>query len=83
MYIEPPLTRQYAFNYGMYIEPFVTRQYAFNYTTYFVVDDVIEEFYDIDLEETIYKDVPKLINSKSEENLKRIKDIKVIRSYSY
>jgi hypothetical protein len=57
--------------------PQLTRQNGFNYYIELVYDQVVNEIQD----EIIYKSVPSLTKSKSEDYDKNC--IKVIRSYSY
>ena len=60
--------------------PPVTRQYGFNYSTDFIYEQVIDELINLE-NENIYRSVPILTRTKSEEYDKNC--IKVIRSYSY
>ena len=60
--------------------PLITRQYGFNYYTDFIFEQVVNEL--INLENNIiYRSVPFLTKTKSEEYNKNC--IKVKRSYSY
>ena len=60
--------------------PQITRQYAFNYSL--IYEEVVNTLDEVNLEnEIVYRSVPVLEKSKSEEYNK--KDLKVIRSYSY
>jgi len=60
--------------------PQITRQYGFNYFS--IYEEVVNTLDEVNLEnEIVYRSVPVLENSKSEEYNK--KDLKVIRSYSY
>lgn len=60
--------------------PQITRQYGFNYSL--IYEEVVNTLDEVNLEnEIVYRSVPVLEKSKSEEYNK--KDLKVIRSYSY
>lgn len=60
--------------------PQITRQHAFNYSL--IYEEVVNTLDEVNLEnEIVYRSVPVLEKSKSEEYNK--KDLKVTRSYSY
>lgn len=62
--------------------PLITRQFGFNYSTDFIYEQVINELEEVNLdEEIVYRSVPVLTKSKSEEHITNC--IKVKRSYSY
>jgi len=62
--------------------PVLKRQYAFNYSSAFIYEEVINELQEVNFnDEIIYRSIPVLIKSKSEEYYKN--SIKVKRSYSY
>lgn len=62
--------------------PQLTRQYAFNYSTDFIYEHIAYELEEVNLEdEIVYRSVPVLTKTKSEEYNKNC--IKVNRSYSY
>lgn len=62
--------------------PLLTRQYGFNYSTNFIYEQVVNELEEVNIEnDIIYRSVPVLTKSKSEEYNKNC--IKVTRSYSY
>jgi chaperonin cofactor prefoldin len=69
--------------------PQITRQYGFNYSEDFIyeqvmneLEQVMDEFEEVNLdEEIVYRSVPVLTKSKSEEHITNY--IKVKRSYSY
>jgi hypothetical protein len=62
--------------------PLITRQYGFNYSTNFIYEQVVNELEEVNIEnDIIYRSVPVLTKSKSEEYNKNC--IKVTRSYSY
>jgi len=62
--------------------PLITRQYGFNYSTDFIYEQVVNELEEVNIEnEIIYRSLPGLTKSKSEEYNKNC--IKVKRSYSY
>lgn len=60
--------------------PQITRQYGFSYSL--IYEEVVNTLDEVNLEnEIVYRSVPILEKSKSEEYNK--KNLKVIRSYSY
>ena len=60
--------------------PLITRQYGFNYSTDFIFEQVVNELINFE-DEIVYRSVPVLTKSKSEDYNKNC--IKVKKSYSY